>query len=150
MPAKLLLAGEGPERQNSHETAVRLGVHDSVIYLGTQDYVENLLGCADLFLLPSGEESFGLAALEAMSCMTPVIGSKIGGLPEVVDHGINGFLQPVGDVAAMAESALLLLSDDELMRKFQQNAREKAIKEFNVLNIVPQYEAFYQQVLDGA
>ena len=147
IPAKLLLVGDGPDRQASHDLAVELGLHDHVLYLGTQDYIENLLGCADLFLLPSSEESFGLAALEAMSCKTPVIASRIGGLPEVVDDKINGFLHPVSDVQAMAASAVELLTNDRLMESFQAKAREKAVECFDARKLIPQYEKFYKQVL---
>jgi len=147
LDAKLLLAGEGPDRQESHECAVELGVHDHVIYLGTQDYIENLLGCADLFLLPSSEESFGLAALESMSCMTPVIASDIGGLPEVISHGEDGFLLPVGDVDGMAAAAVSLLQDTQRMADFKIRARQKAISLFDMHTIVPQYEQYYKQLL---
>ena len=149
IPAKLLLVGEGPERQKASDLAMELGVQDHVIYLGTQDYIENLLGCADLFLLPSEEESFGLAALEAMSCQTPVIATHIGGLPEVVDHGENGYLYAVGDSKAMAAGALDLLSNDELMTSFKQNARKKAIEVFEQQSIIPQYESYYQTILES-
>jgi L-malate glycosyltransferase len=149
MPAKLLLAGEGPDRQESHDLSIKLGVHDYVVYLGTQDYIENLLGCADLFLLPSSEESFGLAALEAMSCGTPVVATNIGGLPEVVDDGRDGYLRPVGDTDAMAAAAVELLSDPIKMAQFKLHAREKAQKEFDVHKIIPAYESYYQQVLDS-
>jgi N-acetyl-alpha-D-glucosaminyl L-malate synthase BshA len=149
MPAKLLLAGEGPDRQESHDLSIKLGVHDYVVYLGIQDYIENLLGCADLFLLPSSEESFGLAALEAMSCGTPVVAANIGGLPEVVDDGRNGYLRPVGDTDAMAAACVELLSDPEKMMQFKLNAREKAQQEFDVHRIIPMYESYYQQVLDS-
>ena len=145
--ARLLLAGEGPDRQESHEWAVKLGVHDHVIYLGTQDYIENLLGCVDLFLLPSSEESFGLAALEAMSCRTPVIASNIGGLPEVVSHGVDGFLLPMGDVEAMAQAAVSLLQDPQRLAEFRNRAREKAVSQFDMHQIVPQYERLYEQTL---
>ena len=148
IPSKLLLIGEGPDRQASHDRAKDLGILKDVIYLGTQHYIENLLGCADIFLIPSGEESFGLAALEAMSCKTPVIGSQIGGIPEVVDHNINGFLHPLGDVDAMAESALELLTQDSLLVEFKEAARQKAIKNFDAHKIIPLYESFYQEVLD--
>jgi len=147
IPAKLLLVGDGPDRQASHDLAVELGLHDHVLYLGTQDYIENLLGCADLFLLPSSEESFGLAALEAMSCRTPVIATRIGGLPEVVDDKINGFLHPVGDIEAMAASAVELLTNDRLMESFQAKAREKAVERFDARKLIPHYERFYEQVL---
>jgi len=145
--ARLLLAGEGPDRQESHEWAVKLGVHDHVLYLGTQDYIENLLGCVDLFLLPSSEESFGLAALEAMSCRTPVIASNIGGLPEVVSHGVDGYLFAVGDVEAMAQAAVSLLQDPQRLAEFRNRAREKAVSQFDMHRIVPQYERLYEQTL---
>lgn len=147
VPARLILVGEGPDRQASHDLAQELGVLKDVLYLGTQDYIENLLGCADLFLIPSGEESFGLAALEAMSCKTPVIGSNIGGLPEVVDNNINGFLHPLGDVEGMANSALELLTNDGLMQSFREEARKKAIQAFAAEKIIPRYEEFYREIL---
>lgn len=149
IPARLILVGEGPDRQASHDLAQELGVLDDVLYLGTQDYIENLLGCADLFLIPSGEESFGLAALEAMSCKTPVIGSNIGGLPEVIDNNVNGFLHPLGDVDGMANSALELLTNDGLMQSFREQARLKAEQVFAAEKIVPLYEEFYQEILNS-
>ena len=148
IPARLILVGEGPDRQVSHDLAIELGVHDDIIYLGTQHYMENLLGCADIFLIPSAEESFGLAALEAMSCKTPVIGSQIGGLGEVIDNNINGFLHPLGDVDTMADSALELLTNDGLMQSFKEEARNKAIDAFDANKIIPLYEAYYEEVLD--
>ncbi len=147
LPARLLLIGEGPDRQESHALAERLGLHDHVLYLGTQDAVEQLLGCADLFLLPSSEESFGLAALEAMSCGTPVIGTRIGGLPEVVEDGQEGFLLPVGDVDAMAAAALSLLRDPQKMAQMRTAARAKAQRYFRTETLVPEYEACYEAVL---
>ncbi len=150
VPTRLLLVGEGPDRQSSYELATELGVAQDVVYLGTQDYIENLLSCADIFLMPSGEESFGLAALEAMACKTPVVAANIGGIPEVIDDRVNGFLHPVGDVEGMAGSTLALLTDDELMKKFQNAAREKAVNCFDSKIVIPQYEQFYQTVLDRA
>ncbi|HQG44674.1 MAG TPA: N-acetyl-alpha-D-glucosaminyl L-malate synthase BshA, partial [bacterium] len=147
-PAKLLLVGEGPDRQESHALADKLGLHDHVLYLGTQDAIERLLGCADLFLLPSSEESFGLAALEAMSCGTPVIATRIGGLPEVVEHGLEGFLFPVGDVDAMAAAALTVLRDPQKMAQMRTAARAKAEKCFRIEILVPEYEAFYEEILN--
>ena len=147
VPTKLLLVGEGPDRHKALEFAKTLGVHDHVLFLGTQEYVENLLGCADVFLIPSSEESFGLAALEAMSCKTPVVGSNIGGIPEVVDHNLNCFLHPVGDTKAMAESVIDLLTNDAMLESFKNTAREKAIEAFEMNKIIPIYEDFYNQVL---
>ncbi len=148
IPAKLLLIGEGPDRKESHDLAAQLGVLQDVIYLGTQDYVETLLGCADVFLLPSSEESFGLAALEALSSKTPVVGSNIGGLPEVVDHQINGFLHPVGDTDAMAASVIELLSNESVLQEFKDEARKKAVSVFESHIIIPQYEAYYEKILN--
>ncbi len=147
MPAVLLLVGEGPDRQTTLEIAKTLGVQDAVISLGTQDYIENLLGCADLFLLPSAEESFGLAALEAMSCGTPVIATTVGGLPEVIESGSEGLLYPIGDVKSMAEGAIRLLADDAYMQSFKIAARKKAVDHFSIERIVPQYEALYEHIL---
>jgi N-acetyl-alpha-D-glucosaminyl L-malate synthase BshA len=148
LPAKLLLIGEGPDRQASHDMAKELNVLQDVIYLGTQDYIENLLACADLFLIPSEEESFGLAALEAMSAITPVIGSNIGGLPEVVDDSVNGFLHPVGDVDAMAKSIIKLLQNEKMLKEFGQKARQKAQDMFNIHAVIPQYENYYKKILE--
>ncbi|MBN1999866.1 N-acetyl-alpha-D-glucosaminyl L-malate synthase BshA [candidate division KSB1 bacterium] len=147
MPCKLILVGEGPELQSTHQLVMELGISDDVLFLGTQHYMENILGCADLFLLPSDEESFGLAALEAMSCKTPVIGTQIGGITEVVDHGINGFLHPVGDIDGMAASAYKLLSNDNMLKKFKDAARLKAETAFDMQLIIPQYLEYYKKIL---
>ena len=146
-PAKLLLVGEGPDRQESHALAEKLGLLDHVVYLGIQDAVERLLGCADLFLLPSSEESFGLAALEAMSCGTPVIGTSIGGLPEVIEDGVDGFLFPVGDVDAMATAVVEFLREPERMKAMRAAARAKAEARFRIESLVPEYEHYYEEVL---
>ncbi len=147
VPAKLLLVGDGPDRQAATDLARDLDVQNHVIYLGTQDYIENLLGCADLFLLPSEEESFGLAALEALSCKTPVIATRVGGLPEVIDSGVDGYLLPVGDVEAMADAALDLLGNKEKLRAFGKNGRQAAIDRFAEDKIIPQYESYYWDIL---
>ena len=147
VPTKLLLVGEGPDRQASYDLALKLGVQDHVFYLGTQVYIENILGCADIFLIPSSEESFGLAALEAMSCKTPVVGSRFGGIPEVVDDNINGYLHAVGDVENMADSVVELLTNDGLMNSFKKSARDKALTAFDMEKIIPEYENFYNSTL---
>ncbi len=147
VPSRLLLVGEGPEHQTAHDLAMELGIHKDVLFLGTQDCIENLLGCADVFLLPSSEESFGLAALEAMSSETPVVGSNAGGIPEVVDHNINGFLHNVGDVKSMADSVIDLLTNDGMLNDFKKEARKAAIEKFDSHIIVPEYENYYQEVL---
>ncbi len=147
VPSRLLLVGEGPERQAAHDLAIELGIQKDVLFLGTQDFIENLLGCADVFLLPSSEESFGLAALEAMSCETPVVGSKVGGIPEVVDHNINGFLHDVGDIKSMANSVIELFTNDGLLKDLKKEARKAALEKFDVHFVVPEYEKYYHEVL---
>lgn len=147
IPAKLILVGDGPDRESANALAQELGILPRVIFLGNQDYLENLLACADIFLLPSQEESFGLAALEAMSCGCAVISSNAGGLPEVVVEGESGFLLPVGDVDGMARRALTLLRNPEMLRQFKKNARQRAHEHFSADAIVAQYEDFYRNLL---
>ncbi len=145
--ARLVLVGDGPERPRALKRAEDLGVHDHVVFLGRYASVEELLSCADLFLLPSETESFGLAALEAMACGAPVVASRTGGLPEVVDHGISGFLFDVGAVDEMAEQGLRLLEDGELSARVSAAARATAEERFSTEAVVPLYEAFYQRVI---
>lgn len=147
LPAKLLMVGEGPERLFIQQLVKELKLSDDVHFLGEQDYLESLLSCADLFLLPSEQESFGLVALEAMSCEVPVIGANIGGLPEVVVPDETGFLFPVGEIQPMARAAIGLLSDPERLRQFRHSARQRAMRLFNASSIIPQYERFYEDVL---
>jgi N-acetyl-alpha-D-glucosaminyl L-malate synthase BshA len=150
VPSRLLLVGDGPDRPEAVRQADELGIGDRVIFLGKQDSVAELLSCADLFLLPSQSESFGLAALEAMASGVPVIASNAGGLPEVVPHGVAGFLAPVGDVASMADAGIGLLRNSTRWREFSAAARQWAIDHFGVEAIVPQYERFYESILNGA
>ncbi len=147
LPSKLLLIGDGPERINLEAMCRQLGICDDVRFLGKQEAIEEILAVADLFLIPSGSESFGLAALEAMACEVPVISSDIGGLPEVNIHGTTGFMAPVGDVESMASYALKLLLDDDLLSRFRQNALNQA-KRFDIHNILPEYEQLYERVLE--
>ena len=149
LPARLLLIGDGPDRPEAADVARRLGVKDRVLFLGKQDSVAELLACADLFLLPSDSESFGLAALEAMASGVPVVGTAVGGLPEVVEHGETGFLAGVGETEQMAEYAVELLSDAARWAAFSQRAREAATTRFGVDVIVPKYEDFYLRVCAG-
>ncbi len=144
VPARLVLIGDGPEIRKTHQLVSDLKLGDSVQFLGEQDQLEPLLSCADLFLLPSEQESFGLTALEAMNCGVPVIATDIGGLPELVDHGKTGYLFPVGATDGMADAAIALLRDDELHGEFGRRARDRAIRDFNARQIIPQYEAFYR------
>lgn len=147
IPSKLLLIGDGPERHHMEELCRSLGLCEEIRFLGKQDAIEELLAIADVFLMPSGSESFGLAALEAMACEVPVISSNTGGLPEVNIDGVTGFLNDVGDVDGMAANAIRLLENEEMLKQFRIHALEQA-KRFDILNILPQYEAYYQQVLE--
>ena len=149
IPSKLLLIGDGPERQYLEELCRQIGLCDEIRFLGKQDAVEELLAIADLFVVPSAKESFGLAALEAMACEVPVLSSNAGGLPEVNIHGVTGFLTDVGDVDSMANYAIQLLSDEEMHQRFRKNALAQA-ERFDIHNILPQYEAYYEEVLEKA
>jgi N-acetyl-alpha-D-glucosaminyl L-malate synthase BshA len=147
VPARLVMVGDGPDVAEATRRARALGVGEDVEFVGEQDQVVPLLSAADVFLLPSAQESFGLAALEAMSCEVPVVASRVGGLPEVVDDGVTGFLHEPGDLEAMAVSALKLLTDETLHRRMAQAARAAAHGRFCDSKIVPMYEAYYQEVL---
>ncbi|MBO0934383.1 N-acetyl-alpha-D-glucosaminyl L-malate synthase BshA [Fibrella aquatilis] len=144
-PVKLLLVGDGPERARIQALCRELGIMDDVRFLGKLDAVEEVLSVADLFLMPSENESFGLAALEAMACEVPVISSNAGGLPELNINGVTGFLSNVGDVADMVKNARYVLEDDHLPL-FKANALERA-KQFELSRILPLYEAHYERVL---
>lgn len=145
IPAKLLLVGDGPERINIENLCRKLRICDDLRFLGKLDAVEEVLSVADLFLMPSEKESFGLAALEAMACEVPVIASNAGGLPELVQDGINGFVSPIGNVKQMTEKALFILKEENLPL-FKENALKRA-KEFDVTNILPMYEDFYDKII---
>jgi N-acetyl-alpha-D-glucosaminyl L-malate synthase BshA len=149
VPAHLLMVGDGPELDAASRLAGERGLKDRVHFLGEQDQVLPLLSIADVFLLPSAQESFGLAALEAMACEVPVVASNVGGLPEVIDHGRNGFLHPLEDLDGMARSAVALLTDPVLHRQIAAAAHEKVRTTFCEEKIVPLYEGFYEEVLAG-
>jgi len=148
IPAKLLLVGEGPEREKIKNLTKKLNINDKVLFLGNSLEVIKILCYADLFLLPSETESFGLAALEAMAAKTPVICTNSGGLPEVNIQGVTGFLSAVGNVDEMAKNALKILKDDAVLESFKQNAFKHA-KTFELDLILPQYEAVYRKVKKG-
>ncbi len=148
-PCKLLLIGDGPERRKVEETCREIGLCHEVRFLGKQDAVEEILNISDLFIIPSENESFGLAALEAMACKVPVISSNAGGLPEINIHGETGFMSNVGDVDDMAKNALKILKDAETLERFKENALAQA-KRFDIDNILPQYEAYYEHILKTA
>ena len=146
MPATLIMIGDGPERVDAENEARELGVNADVRFLGRLDSVASLLQSSDLFILPSQTESFGLAALEAMACGSPVVASRAGGLPEVIDDGVNGILEPVGSVEAMGRRAVELLRDPERHAVMRAAAIAKA-EQFSADRIVPMYEGFYREVL---
>lgn len=150
MPAKLLMIGDGPEAKACCDLVNDMGLKDQVRFMGSQESVVPLLSAADLFLLPSVQESFGLAALEAMACGVPVIASDVGGLPEVVVEGETGFLCPMGDVEAMASRAIELLQDPDRHHTFAAAAVDRVREKFCAARVVPQYEAVYRRVMEQA
>lgn len=145
IPSKLLMIGDGPERQQTEELCRKLGVCNDIRFLGKQEQMEEILNITDLFILPSQYESFGLSALEAMACGVPVISTNVGGLPEINIEGKTGYLSKVGDIKDMSENALKILSDDEHLKCFKKAALANA-KQFSIEKIVPQYEALYIKV----
>ena len=147
IPSKLLMIGDGPERRNLEDLCRQLHLCDEIRFLGKQDAVEEVLALSDLFILPSSNESFGLAALEAMACQVPVISSNAGGLPEVNIHGKTGFLSDIGDVEAMAKFAIQILEKEEVHNQFRQNALTQA-EQFDIDNILPHYEKYYEEVIE--
>lgn len=147
IPSKLLLVGDGPEAPNVLSLAEQMGLKEKTIFLGGQDMVESVLCKADLFLLPSASEGFGLAALEALACGVPVVGSIVGGLPELVTDGEVGYLEPIGDVEAMAKRSIEILSDDMLHQAMSKNARRLTVEKFDTGDIVKEYYQFYEEVL---
>jgi len=146
IPAKLLLVGEGPDLDLARRLCEKDCLSQDVLFLGKRDEVAELLSLGDLLLLPSEKESFGLVALESMACGVPVVGSNAGGIPEVVEDGVSGFLAEVGDVEAMSRCAIKLLSDDELWLQFSRAARERA-KRFSINEKVAEYEALYTRLV---
>ncbi|SHG87049.1 N-acetyl-alpha-D-glucosaminyl L-malate synthase BshA [Chryseolinea serpens] len=146
IPAKLLMIGDGPERSKAEAQCRELEISQDVRFLGKLEAVEEVLSVADLFLMPSEKESFGLAALEAMACEVPVISSDTGGLPELNVQGVTGFMSPVGDVEDMTRKALFILDKNNL-QTFKDNALKRA-KEFDISRILPLYEGYYQRVME--
>jgi len=147
MPAKLIMIGDGPDRPAAESLARTKGIHEDVLFLGKQDNVQEKLSLADLFLLPSRLESFGLAALEAMACEVPVIATKVGGVPEVVEDGVDGYLVEPGEVQQAGRHAIELLSRADRGREMGQLARMHAKKKFCANDVIPMYERYYEQVL---
>jgi N-acetyl-alpha-D-glucosaminyl L-malate synthase BshA len=150
LPARLLMIGDGPDRSAAEWIAHRKGIQDRVHFLGKQSSVSEILPLADLLLMPSEQESFGLVALEAMACRVPTIATRVGGVPELIEDGINGRLFPVGDVEGMAEGALELLRDSDSYSAMAEAARRTAQSRYCASKILPLYESFYRRILDGA
>jgi N-acetyl-alpha-D-glucosaminyl L-malate synthase BshA len=148
VPSKLLLIGDGPDRSVAEWLAVQKGIHEDVLFLGKQDQVQDKLGIADILLMPSELESFGLAALEGMACEVVPIATRTGGVPEVIEHGVSGYLADVGDVDTMARYAIELLNDESRLRAMGKAARAVAQARFCASKIVPQYEEFYRRVVE--
>ena len=148
IPSKLLLIGEGPDRENIECQAKELGILDKVLFLGNSNEVNKLLCYSDLFLLPSKTESFGLAALEAMAARTPVISTNSGGLPEVNIQGVTGFLSNVGDTDEMAKNGIYILEDAGRLQQFKLNALAQA-KKFSLDNVLPAYMEVYKELLNN-
>jgi N-acetyl-alpha-D-glucosaminyl L-malate synthase BshA len=148
IPSKLLLMGDGPERSPAERLAVQKGIHDDVIFLGKQEQIGEKLAISDVLLLPSQLESFGLAALEAMASEVVPIATRVGGLPEVIEHGTTGFLAEVGDVDTMAQYAVEILGDESRLRSMGKACRKWAGDHFSAKSIIPQYEEFYRRVLE--
>jgi len=148
IPSKLLLIGDGPDRSRAEWLAVQKGIHNDVLFLGKQDNVREKLAIADIMLMPSELESFGLAALEAMACKVVPIATRVGGVPEVIEHGKSGYLADVGDVTSMADYALDLLGDEQRLQEMGKACRAVAQARFCASKIIPQYEEFYRRVLE--
>jgi L-malate glycosyltransferase len=147
LPARLMLIGDGPDRSLAEQLALRHNVQDRIYFLGKQDNVNELLPLADLMIMPSQMESFGLAALEAMACGVPAIATRVGGVPELIDDQINGLLFEVGDVESMANAAIGLLSDRSRLQSFSAAARQTARERFCASSIIPHYEEYYERVV---
>lgn len=147
LPARLMMVGDGPEKVKAEQLCEKLGILDKVIFFGNSNEIDSILSNSDLFLLPSETESFGLAALEAMSWRVPVISSNTGGLPEVNFEGLSGYLSNVGNVDEMAENAISILSNNQTLDTFKENALSVA-KQFDIHNILPLYESIYVKAIE--
>ncbi|MBY9081679.1 N-acetyl-alpha-D-glucosaminyl L-malate synthase BshA [Paenibacillus sp. HN-1] len=147
IPARLLLVGEGPDLPKIQAKIAEMGLEDKVRFLGKQDEIAQVISLADLLLLPSEKESFGLVALEAMACGVPTVGSQAGGIPELVQHGVTGYLAPIGDTTSMADYAVRLLSDEKLAKQMREACLKRACQDFSKDVITDQYENIYYRVL---
>jgi len=149
LPAKLILAGDGPERSACEHLVRNLGLQDRVLFLGKQTELVPLLSSADVMLMPSQSESFGLAALEAMACEVPIISSSVGGLPELQVHGETGYIAEIGDIDRMARYTIELLTNETRLAMFRRACRSRAMEQFDVHRIVKQYEQYYEECLQS-
>lgn len=147
IPTNLILVGDGPERSDCERLARDLGLQKKVLFLGKQEGLTDILNSSDIFLLPSQSESFGLAALEALSCGVPVISSSVGGLPELINQNENGFIAEFGDIDRMAKYAIDLLTNEKKMKRFSENARKSVVDTYSAEKIVPMYEKYYEKIL---
>ncbi|MDX2033113.1 MAG: N-acetyl-alpha-D-glucosaminyl L-malate synthase BshA [Blastocatellia bacterium] len=150
LSARLVMCGDGPERESAERLAREYGLAEDVLFVGQVPNIADYLSVADLLLLPSETESFGLSALEAMACEVPVIATRAGGLPEVVLDGETGFLVPIGDISAIAERAIDILSDEPRRRRMGARGRAWAVERFNTETVIPEYERLYERVIDWA
>ena len=148
IPSRLLFVGDGPERSTAEDLARELGVCDEIRFVGKQEQMEDILAIADLFLLTSDYESFGLAALEAMAAGVPVVSTNAGGLKEINEDGVTGYMANIGDVATMSKQAISILKDDSVLERFKENAAAHARK-FDIHSIVPEYERLYERFLQA-
>jgi N-acetyl-alpha-D-glucosaminyl L-malate synthase BshA len=144
---KLFLTGDGPERPKAQELARNLGISENIKFLGNVKNVQEIIGKSDLFLLPSEDESFGLAALEAMSCEVPVVATNVGGLKELISHDVDGYLAEVGDAEMLAQYSLKILTDSNLQERLGRNALRKVLEKYTPNKIVPRYEHLYKETL---
>jgi N-acetyl-alpha-D-glucosaminyl L-malate synthase BshA len=149
VPAKLLLIGDGPDRSECERLCRELKLCDHVKFLGKQEGLVEILNSADLFLIPSQSESFGLAALEAMACGIPVVSSSVGGLPELIRHNETGFIAEIGDISRMAKYAINLLTNDKKHKLFSDNSRKRAVENFDTSSVLPLYEDYYNKILNS-
>ncbi|OGV83784.1 MAG: N-acetyl-alpha-D-glucosaminyl L-malate synthase BshA, partial [Melioribacter sp. RIFOXYB12_FULL_38_5] len=147
IPAKLVLVGDGPDRSECERLARELDIHKDVIFLGKQDALAEILNAADIFLMPSQSESFGLSALEAMACGKPVISSSVGGLPELVIHNETGYIAEIGDVERMSKYAVDLLTNEKKYNIFAKNSLDRAVNHFDKALVLPKYIEYYEKIL---
>ena len=148
MPAKLVLVGDGPERATVERQCRELGICEHVRFLGKQSALPEILSAADIMLLPSQSESFGLSALEAMSCGVPVVATSSGGIPEVVVHGETGYVAEIADIERMGRYVVDLLSNTKKIQIFSENARQRSVEKFDTHLIIPLYEQLYERTLN--